>query len=56
MSRRARLGESRRPQPHTTNPWEEEKYKIVGDQNKEQIRPTEKRKRKEKMFIQIKNI
>ena len=35
----ARLGESedtlsvQRPQPHTTNPWKEEKDKTVGDKN-----------------------
>ena len=37
------LGESentlsvQRPQPHTTNPWKEEKDKTVGDKKKEQI-------------------
>ena len=29
-----------RPQAHTTNPGKEKKEKIVGDKNKEQIRPT----------------
>ena len=31
-----------RPQPHTTNPWEEEKYKIVVEKKIDQIRPTGK--------------
>ena len=44
----ARPGESKntlsvqRPQPHTTNPWKEEKDKTVGDKKKEQIMPTGK--------------
>ena len=32
----------RRPQPHTANPWKEEKEKIEGDKKKEQIRSTGK--------------
>ena len=44
----AKSGESkntlsiRRPQPHTTHPWKEEKENIVGDKKKEQIRPITK--------------
>ena len=29
----------RRPQPHTTNPWNEEEDEIVEDKMKEHIRP-----------------
>ena len=29
----------RRPQPHTTDPWKEEKEKRVEDKTNEQIRP-----------------
>ena len=39
---RVRRWSNQKPQPHTTNPWKEEKEKIVGDEKKEQIRPTGK--------------
>ena len=31
-----------RPQPHTTNPWKEEKDKTLGDKKEKQIMPTGK--------------
>ena len=31
---RVRTQSIRRPQPHTTNPWKEEKEKIVGNKKK----------------------
>ena len=36
------LDQSEDPKPHATNPWKEQKGKIVGDEKKEQIRPTGK--------------
>ena len=39
---RVRTLSIRRPQPHTTYPWKEEKEKIVGDKKTEHIRPTGK--------------